>query len=115
MKRTLLITMLVLVLIDLTGFQNLSGLPPIHAQTGGGPSALLPSTPLGTSGASYELTWYTIDAGGGTSAASPYILVGTIGQPDTGAAMTGGGFMLVGGFWISAACQYKVYLPVVIR
>jgi len=100
MKRTLLIAMLVLALIDLTGFENLTGLPPVHAQTGDG----------------YDLTWSTIDGGGVMNATGgAYTLVGTLGQPDAGAAMSGGGFTLVGGFWGSAASQYKVYLPVVIR
>ena len=31
----------------------------------------------------YEISWYTIDGGGGTSAGGQYILTGTIGQPDT--------------------------------
>jgi len=97
MKRTLLIAMLILALLNPKCLQGPSGLT--HAQTGGG----------------YDLTWSTIDAGGGTSAASPYILVGTTGQPDAGAAMTGGGYTLVGGFWGSTASQYKVYLPVVIK
>ncbi len=100
MKRTLLIVVLVLALINLTGFQNLSGLPPVHAQTGEG----------------YDLTWSTIDGGGAMNAAGgAYTLGGTAGQPDAGAAMSGGGYTLVGGFWGGAASQYKVYLPVVIR
>jgi hypothetical protein len=114
MKRTLLIAMLVVALvIDLRGLRptfgwhNLEGLGRAHAQTGSGPLTLL--------GASYDLTWYTIEAGGAGSAASGYALVGTAGQPDAGAAMSGGGFTLVGGFWGSAASQYKVYLPMVIR
>ncbi len=100
MKCTLLIAMLVLALVDLTGFQNLSGLPLVHAQTGEG----------------YDLTWSTIDGGGAMNAAGgAYTLGGTAGQPDAGAAMSGGGYTLVGGFWGSAASQYQVYLPVVIR
>lgn len=46
----------------------------------------------------YELSWYTIDAGGGASAGGPYTLTGTIGQPDAG-AMAGGDFELLAGFW----------------
>lgn len=30
----------------------------------------------------YEISWYTIDGGGGSSSGGPYTLVGTIGQPD---------------------------------
>jgi hypothetical protein len=94
MKRTLLIVMLVFALVV-----DLSGLSRAHAQTGG----------------EYDLMRYTISAGGGTSAANGYTLVGTAGQVDAGVAMTGGGFTLVGGFWGGGASQYKVYLPVLIK
>ena len=30
----------------------------------------------------YEINWYTIDGGGGTSTGGPYTLTGTIAQPD---------------------------------
>ena len=46
----------------------------------------------------YELSWYTVDGGGGQSSGGPYVLMGTIGQPD--AAYSGGGnYELLGGFW----------------
>tara|TARA_E500000318_G_scaffold12972_2_gene11923 strand:- start:46 stop:462 length:417 start_codon:yes stop_codon:yes gene_type:complete len=54
----------------------------------------------GPSGGSFEITWYTIDAGGtNNSTGGSFALSGTIGQPDAGAAMTGGQFSLTGGFW----------------
>jgi hypothetical protein len=46
----------------------------------------------------YELSWYTIDGGGGRSSGGPYELVGTIGQPDA-AWSKGGDYELLGGFW----------------
>lgn len=46
----------------------------------------------------YEISWYTIDGGGGRSSGGPYELVGTIGQPDA-AYSAGGGYELLGGFW----------------
>lgn len=46
----------------------------------------------------YEITWYTIDGGGGTSSGGPYTLVGTIGQADTGVA-GGDEYVLSAGFW----------------
>ena len=51
--------------------------------------------------AQYEITSYTIDAGGGYSTGDNFDLEGTIGQPDAGPThgMTGGNFTLVGGFW----------------
>jgi hypothetical protein len=46
----------------------------------------------------YELSWYTIDGGGGRSTGGPYTLTGTIGQPDA-AYSAGGNYELLGGFW----------------
>jgi len=50
--------------------------------------------------ADYEISWSTIDGGGGrsTSTGGDYSLVGTIGQADAG-DMTGGVYTLSGGFW----------------
>ena len=54
----------------------------------------------GPSGGGFEITWYTIDAGGTmSSTGGSYELSGTIGQPDAGAEMSGGSFSLTGGFW----------------
>jgi hypothetical protein len=47
----------------------------------------------------FDLSWYTIDGGGGNSAGGDFELAGTIGQPDASLAMTGGDFSLAGGFW----------------
>jgi len=46
----------------------------------------------------YELSWYTIDGGGGQSSGGAYTLTGTIGQPDA-AWSSGGKYELLGGFW----------------
>ena len=46
----------------------------------------------------YELSWYTIDGGGGRSSGGPYTLTGTIGQPDA-AWSSVGNYELLGGFW----------------
>jgi len=46
----------------------------------------------------YELSWKTIDGGGGISSGGSYELVGTIGQPDAG-YLVGGDYELLGGFW----------------
>jgi hypothetical protein len=48
--------------------------------------------------ADYEISWHTIDGGGGTSTGGDFALVGTIGQPDVG-EMVGGDYQLSGGFW----------------
>lgn len=66
----------------------------------------------------YDLSWWTVDGGGETRAASigsGYSLGGTIGQPDAGPVMSGTGYKLVGGFWPGGAGPYRVYLPVVLR
>ncbi len=47
----------------------------------------------------YSVDWYKIAGGGGTSSNGQYSVVGTIGQPDAGGAMSGGNFSLTGGFW----------------
>ena len=51
-----------------------------------------------TSAQDYEITWSTIDCGGGTSTGDDFALSGTIGQPDVG-AIAGGDYKLFGGFW----------------
>ncbi len=53
-----------------------------------------------TSAQDFEMTRSTIDGGGAmNSAGGDFELSGTIGQPDAGEAMIGGGFTLTGGFW----------------
>jgi len=46
----------------------------------------------------FDLSWNTIDCGAGISTGGSFQLAGTIGQPDAGAAMTGGSFSIIGGF-----------------
>jgi len=48
--------------------------------------------------ADYELSWYTIDGGGGKSSAGQYTVMGTIAQHDV-AYSAGGDYELLGGFW----------------
>jgi hypothetical protein len=48
--------------------------------------------------AQYEISWSTIDGGGGVSSGGQYVLTGTTGQPDAG-VMSGGDYELLGGFW----------------
>ena len=47
----------------------------------------------------YEISWHTIDGGGGQSSGGTYTLTGTIGQHDASREMQGGEFTLSGGFW----------------
>jgi len=63
-------------------------------------TAILASTiGPGPAGVDFEINWWTIDGGGGTSAGGPFELSGTVGQHDAGQTMSGGAFELVGGFW----------------
>ena len=66
----------------------------------------------------YELSWWTVDGGGGTlSSGGGYTLGGTAGQPDAG-VLAGGGYTLGGGFWRGGEAlppAYEIYLPVVLR
>ncbi|MFG0307352.1 MAG: GC-type dockerin domain-anchored protein [Phycisphaerales bacterium JB040] len=56
----------------------------------------------GASAQSFDVSWYTIDAGGGTSSGGPFTLRATIGQPDASGPLTGGAFTLRPGFWPGA-------------
>ncbi len=65
--------------------------------------------------ASYDLSWYSIDGGGGMfSTGGSYSLGGTIGQPDAG-TLSGGSYSLNGGFWSGGTTNYAVYLPLVLK
>ncbi len=46
----------------------------------------------------YEITWHTIDGGGGVSSGGQYIVTGTIGQHDA-AYSESQRYELLGGFW----------------
>jgi hypothetical protein len=60
---------------------------------------------------SYSLDWYKVAGGGGTSTGTTYQVTGTIGQPDAGAAMTGGNYSLTGGFWSLISVVQTAGLP----
>jgi hypothetical protein len=72
----------------------------------------------------YDLSWWTVDGGGGTfveggmhSASGVVSLGGTAGQPDAG-LMAGGAYVLAGGFEPGGevlAPQRYLYLPLVMR
>lgn len=53
---------------------------------------------------SYDLSWHTINGGGGTSTSGTLTLSATIGQSDATPppSMSGGSFQLTGGFWSGA-------------
>jgi hypothetical protein len=78
-------------------------------------AALLSAAISAQSGGGYDLSWSTIDGGGGVSAGSSYIVMGTVGQPDDAPAMSSADFRLAAGFWAGAWVSYQLYLPLVLR
>jgi len=77
------------------------------------------STTIALAAGDYQINWWTVDNGGGSSQSvgGQYLLQGSIGQPLTGFS-TGGEYILSSGFWhgIGAAIQeFMVHLPMVIR
>jgi hypothetical protein len=68
---------------------------------------------------SYEVPWWTVNGGGGTSAGSTFAVSGTLGQPDAGPQLSGTQFSLAGGFWGQAGevptFDFSIYLPLVSR
>lgn len=90
----------ILVALPLCGLTLVSA----HAQRGGG----------------YDLTWWTVDGGGGHISGGGYALAGTVGQPDAGPALINGGYSLTGGFWYGAGSapapkEHCIYLPLILR
>ena len=75
---------------------------------------LIPATAVAQSGGDYDLTWSTIDGGGGASSGGDYTLVGAIGQVDAG-AVNGGDYAVDGGFWGSSLVLHNIFLPLVLR
>jgi len=77
------------------------------------------STVAAQSGGGYDLSWNTIDSGGGTASGGDYVLMFTVGQSDAGSVLSGGDYTLAGGFWpggaASSAPEYRIYLPLVVR
>ena len=73
------------------------------------------------SGDDYELSWWSITSGGGTSETDDqeYSLTGAIGQPAT-ETLAGSGFSVTGGILTNESAAAgggdgPVYLPVIIR
>ena len=81
---------------------------------------LVPGSVNAQSGGGYDLSWTSVDAGGGTLTGGAYSLVSTIGQPEPGAAASGGGYSLTGGVLggpgnTQPHGSKRVYLPIVLR
>jgi len=69
---------------------------------------------------SYSDDWWTVDDGGASAAtAGRYALGATAGQPDA-AVVSGGRYVLDGGFWRGEAqavggMQPRAYLPIIVK
>lgn len=62
----------------------------------------------------FEMTWFTMDAGGNTCSGEDFRFHSTSGQLDAG-SMSGGNFVLIGGFWSSKTYAQYVYIPMIQR
>jgi len=69
----------------------------------------------------FDIGWWTVDNGGGSSSGSVYSIDGTLGQPDAG-VLTGGSYSISGGFWGAASPDAPpvawggyIYLPLSLR
>ena len=47
----------------------------------------------------YSIDWYSVAGGAALSTNGQYAVTATLGQPNVGAAMSGGSYALTGGFW----------------
>jgi len=79
---------------------------------------LAPNVAQAQEGDGYDLTWWTVDSGCGraSEAGSGYVLLGTVGQPEPAPALTGGEYMLIGGFWpATGQGGHRLFLPLILR
>ena len=80
--------------------------------------SLTTMTVVAQSGGSYDLTWSSIDDGGGDISGGSFALIGAIGQSDAG-ALHGGSYTLSSGFLAgidsTTTMSYDVYLPLILR
>lgn len=69
----------------------------------------------GQSGGGYDLSWWSIDGGGGGPIGTGgYALDSVIGQPDASAPLAAGAYELTGGFLSAGATEsYTVYTPLI--
>jgi hypothetical protein len=78
---------------------------------------ILTVTVMAQTGGDYDLYWWTVDGGGGTSSGGIFSLSGTAGQPDAG-LLSGGVYTVGGGFWGGEEIttpEYDLFLPLILR
>jgi len=66
---------------------------------------------VASSAQNYTLDWRTLDGGGGASTGGVFAVSGTVGQPDAGGPLTGGPYIVLGGFWPGANLVQTPYAP----
>jgi hypothetical protein len=67
-------------------------------------------TAFSQTGGAFDLSWSSVDSGGGIVEGASFRLAGIVGQPDPGVAAHGAGFVFSGGF-----LQDGTYFPVPVR
>ena len=60
--------------------------------------------------AEFTIDWHSMDGGGGSSTGGVFSISGTVGQSDAG-EMSGGSYVLQGGFWAVLAAVQQPGLP----
>lgn len=79
-------------------------------------SLLVVSFALAQTGGGHDLTWSTVDGGGGAVSGGGYTLMGTVGQPEPGPVLTGGNFSLFSGFWpAGGVARYLIFQPLIFK
>lgn len=79
------------------------------------------SAVIAQSGGGYELTWTSIDGGGGALSGGDYSLISSIGQPEPGATQNGGAYTLNGGVVDAGTTggttppEQKIFVPLIQR
>ncbi len=77
---------------------------------------LLGGSLLAAPQAALHIDWWSVDAGGGTSASGALTLYASMGQLDAGSSRSSAtGLGIDGGFWVPTIANYTVALPVVLR
>lgn len=71
------------------------GARPLHGAADADPS------PAAKLAQTYDMSWWSVDAGGGSSSGGAFAVTGSIGQPDAGVA-SGCATALAGGIWAGA-------------
>lgn len=64
-------------------------------------AALVPALTITSvaAGDDFVLPYYTLDGGSFRCSAGPFVVIGTVGQPDASPALSAGEFVLLGGHW----------------